>query len=416
MSTDVVTAFLRSQGEVLLMRRAEGVGSYQGRWAGVSGYAEGEPDVQVREEIAEETGLGEVVSLVRTGRPVTVSDDRDEWRVHPYLFDCADRAVTLCDEHDAHEWVHPTEILHGDRETVPSLWTVYERVAPTVRSIAADADHGASYLSIRALEVLRDRASVLVEEGGDPDAQWGELSELAERLGEVRPSMAVLHNRINRVMAETDRDAASVLESTIDGIERAVSVDESVEAETAGHLSGTVLTLSRSGTVTGALERAPPDRLYVAESRPGEEGVGVAEELAETCPVTLHTDAAAAALLAREEIDRVVIGADTVLADGTVVNKTGTRSIALAAAHEDVPVTVTAASDKVTPRETVTLESGAREAVYDGDASIDVANPTFDRTPPALVDEIVMEDGAQDPSTVAALATELANLADWTDR
>ncbi|GAI08379.1 unnamed protein product, partial [marine sediment metagenome] len=52
-------------GEILLLRRSERVGSYRGRWAGVSGYIEKTPDEQAMVEIEEETSLrGETTSLI----------------------------------------------------------------------------------------------------------------------------------------------------------------------------------------------------------------------------------------------------------------------------------------------------------------------------------------------------------------
>ena len=53
----VVTCFLESDGEILLLRRSQQVGSYHGRWAGVSGYVETTPDEQALTEITEETSL-----------------------------------------------------------------------------------------------------------------------------------------------------------------------------------------------------------------------------------------------------------------------------------------------------------------------------------------------------------------------
>ena len=44
----VVTCFLESEGEILILYRSEQVGSYQGRWAGVSGYVETTADKQGR--------------------------------------------------------------------------------------------------------------------------------------------------------------------------------------------------------------------------------------------------------------------------------------------------------------------------------------------------------------------------------
>ncbi|RQG96506.1 NUDIX domain-containing protein [Natrarchaeobius chitinivorans] len=454
--THVVTAFLRNDGDVLLMRRSDAVGTYAGRWGGVSGYAEGDPDEQVRVEIAEETGLEDDVSFVRSGRPVSVEDPalEREWVVHPSLFDCTSRAVELSEEHDAFEWIQPTEMLvddlgsgdhGGDRETVPRLWTAYERVAPTVRSIAADDDHGAASLSIRALEVLRDRAGLLVSErttddanptnanrsdanptNVDPAGEWEELAALAARLLEARPSMAVLRNRVSRAMAEADeadgRDeqgAPAVLASTVDGIDRALAADADAAANAADRVDGRIATLSRSGTVSAAIRKGTPSRLFVAESRPAREGVDVAEELASDpavdASVTVHTDAAAAHVLADEEIDRVVVGADTVLPDGSVVNKTGTRTLAVAAAREGVPVTAVAATDKVSTREGVNLESGDQTAVYDGDAAIDVLNPTFDVTPADCVEEVVTEDGRLEPAAIRAVAETLERLESWRD-
>ena len=421
-ASHVVTAFLRNRGEVLLARRSDAVGTYVGQWGAVSGFAEGDPDEQVRREIEEETGLEDAVTLVRSGRPVRFTDEDlgREWVVHPYLFDCASRDVELSEEHDACEWVTPTKIFLGEREIVPKLPEAYERVAPTVRSIAADGDHGAAYLSVRALEVLRDRAGLLVAEreeyGKDPEGEREELAELARRLLEARPAMAVLRNRVNRAMAETDPDGGTVavLESAIAGIDRALEADERAAEKASAHASGAVLTLSRSGTVLEALSQGNPDRVYVAESRPGLEGRAVAEELAamgET--VTLHTDAAAAHVLSRATVDCVLVGADTVLPDGRVVNKTGTRALALAAAREGVPAYAVAATDKVSTREEINLESGSREAVYDGDAAIDVVNPTFDVTPADALEGVVTERGTLSRDEIGEVAAELSDLEDW---
>ncbi|MFC4439623.1 MULTISPECIES: NUDIX domain-containing protein [Natrialbaceae] len=444
--THVVTAFLRNGGKILLLRRSDAVGTYTGQWGGVSGFAEAEPEEQVWTEIREETGLEDDVSPVRSGRPVEFTDPdlEREWVVHPSLFDCGDPDVELSEEHDAFEWVPPTEIIdpESDRETVPKLWTAYERVAPTVRSIAADDEHGAASLSIRALEVLRDRAGLLVaeraeseatpsprngergirEQGDDPEGERDELAELAGRLLEARPSMAVLRNRVNRAMAEADEystddavDASAILESTLAGIDRALEADAEAAATAADLIDGPVATLSRSGTVLEALRGGDPTRAFVSESRPAREGVAVAEELADDLAVTVHTDAAAAHVLASEDVDRVVVGADAIRPDGAVVNKTGTRALAIAAAREGVPVTVVAATDKISTREEVNLESGNRSAVYDGDAAIDVVNPTFDVTPADCVDEVATERGRLESGDVADVAEELRELEAWRD-
>jgi len=459
--THVVTVFLRNDGDVLLLRRSDAVGSYSGRWGAVAGHAEGErrpegdarkrergassaerpvseghPDSAVREEIREETGIDPdaETALIRRGDPFPVVDDDlgRRWVVHPYLFDCTTRAVDPNEETVEFEWTAPSAILR--RETVPDLWTSYDRVRPTVETVAGDADHGSAWVSLRALEVLRDEAALAVErargdDGGadteDGPPNWDALTAVARDLLDARPSMAVVENRVNRAMdAAVETATAAALEvAAHEGIERANAADADAAAVAAEWLPKRIATLSRSGTVAAAVAAADLEALLVAESRPGREGVGTAERFAErtSATVTLTTDAALADRLAAAAIEAVAVGADTVLPDGRVVNKAGTRAVAAAAASDGLDCYVVAASDKIaaatdgdgTGPSEVDREERDPTELYDGDAPIAVANPTFDVTPPELVDAVVTERGALDRDGVRAIAEEHRALAAW---
>ena len=126
----VVTCFLESEGEILILRRSGQVGSYQGRWAGVSGYIETTADEQALVEIEEETSLsGEDLKLIRKGKPLTVEDDKlgVKWVVHSYLFHIKDRSRIKIDwEHKETRWIAPKDI--DNFETVPMLKETLERV------------------------------------------------------------------------------------------------------------------------------------------------------------------------------------------------------------------------------------------------------------------------------------------------
>jgi len=119
----VVTCFLESDSEILILRRSGQVGSYQGRWAGVSGYIETTADEQALTEIEEETSLSkDDLELIRKGKPLTVKDDklRVKWVVHPYLFHIKDRDKIKIDwEHKEARWIHPGDL--DNFETVPRL-------------------------------------------------------------------------------------------------------------------------------------------------------------------------------------------------------------------------------------------------------------------------------------------------------
>jgi ADP-ribose pyrophosphatase YjhB (NUDIX family) len=128
----VVTCFLESNGEILLLRRSQKVGSYHGRWAGVSGYVETTPDKQALTEISEETGLQpEDLQLLKKGKILTVEDEElgVRWLVHPYLFHINDRSKIRTDwEHLDSRWISPKDIV--DFTTVPRLKEALDSVFP----------------------------------------------------------------------------------------------------------------------------------------------------------------------------------------------------------------------------------------------------------------------------------------------
>ena len=126
----VVTCFLESDGEILILRRSEQVGSYQGKWAGVSGYIEKNADEQTLTEIAEETGLSqEDLRLIKKGKSLVINDEKlgVKWVVRPYLFHIKDREKVKIDwEHKEARWIKPEDL--GNYETVPKLKETLARV------------------------------------------------------------------------------------------------------------------------------------------------------------------------------------------------------------------------------------------------------------------------------------------------
>ena len=119
----VVTCFLQSHGKILLLRRSSEVVTYQGKWAGVSGYIEETPDEQAYIEISEETGLiSKDITLIRKGKILSYTDHdlKIKWEIHPYLFRADKTVVIKLDrEHLEYKWIAPEEI--DDFDTVPKL-------------------------------------------------------------------------------------------------------------------------------------------------------------------------------------------------------------------------------------------------------------------------------------------------------
>jgi S-methyl-5-thioribose-1-phosphate isomerase len=118
-------------------------------------------------------------------------------------------------------------------------------------------------------------------------------------------------------------------------------------------------------------------------------------------PYRLAVDGAGPFLMARGEVDAVIVGADRICANGDVVNKVGTYAHALGARAAGIPFVVVAPESTVdldTPSgDVVEIEDrGAAEVMsFQGVASApegaDAVNPAFDVTPHSLVTAIVTD-------------------------
>ncbi|MFC6726725.1 initiation factor 2B, partial [Halobium palmae] len=74
----VVTAFLRHRGDVLLVRRSDEVGTYRGKWGGVSGFVERDPDDDLDSGVSEWSPPTLVDSGDGERSPPTLADARRE--------------------------------------------------------------------------------------------------------------------------------------------------------------------------------------------------------------------------------------------------------------------------------------------------------------------------------------------------
>ena len=106
---------------------------------------------------------------------------------------------------------------------------------------------------------------------------------------------------------------------------------------TAGY--GTALGVIRSAARIGKL-----DAVFADETRPFLQGARLTawELLRDGIPVTLLADNVAGFLMARGEINAVVVGADRIAANGDVANKIGTYTVAVLAREHKIPFYVAA--------------------------------------------------------------------------
>ena len=174
------------------------------------------------------------------------------------------------------------------------------------------------------------------------------------------------------------------------------------------------------GTAAGVLRQAWEEgrlaEVWVCETRPLLQGARLtAWELGRAgIPHRLVTDSSAGALMARGLVDRVVVGADRIAANGDVANKIGTYPLAVVADRHQVPFYVAAPLSTIDPDTPngaaipieerdpgeVTGLAGRRTAAPGSDA----LNMAFDVTPAELISAIFTEAGVLEPPLGRAIA------------
>ena len=272
-----------------------------------------------------------------------------------------------------------------------------------LRRVRDNLRDGASHLARVALDVLAEFAT------NEPAADAAELQthllDFADELCGQRPSMTAIHNLVARWrdgVAEFDggidalrdyaADQARAVRSWADG-----ATDATVRAAMNRIPPGSrIFTHSRSSTVSEVLRRmaGPNISVIVTESRPGLEGWNLAASLAgQGTAVTYITDAQAGLFVG--EADLILLGADSILRDGALVNKAGTRLIALAAREAGVPVLVCAESFKCTGlavTEVELEEKSGSELRPPPVPGVRARNIYFEVTPRALISEYISNE------------------------
>jgi methylthioribose-1-phosphate isomerase len=177
------------------------------------------------------------------------------------------------------------------------------------------------------------------------------------------------------------------------------------------HCNAGALATAGYGTAGGVLRAAWDGgrlaQVWVDETRPLLQGARItAYELGRAgIPFRVVPDSSAGSLMARGLVDRVVVGADRIAANGDVANKVGTYPLAVLAARHNVPFLVAAPLSTIDP----STPSGAGIPIEERDPGevaegLPAFNPAFDVTPAELVGAIVTEAGVLEPPYEEAIA------------
>jgi translation initiation factor 2B subunit (eIF-2B alpha/beta/delta family) len=278
-----------------------------------------------------------------------------------------------------------------------------------IQEIVTDRRHGAAQLASSAIRVLM--AVCQRSEPTDLKELTHTMKQTSLSLAQTRPSMAPIRNWslvfAQRFMEKINADI-SIHEAKRQGVllgEELLAlqhefIHQQVEAaRTIIRKCKSVLTLSYSSTVESILCHglSPSCRVVIAESRPLMEGRRLFKNLSDdVIELRMITDAQMG--LAIPDADLVLVGADAVLRDLSVVNKTGTYLAALVAHAHGRDFLVAADTYKINvsmDSHNCILESKSGKEVWSRQEKY-CDNVYFDITPGELITGFISEAGILD--------------------
>jgi methylthioribose-1-phosphate isomerase len=311
------------------------------------------------------------------------------------------------------------EILDQTLLPETEAWLSLAGAEDTAEAIRRLAVRGAPLIGVAAAYGLA------MEVAGQPGL--GALERGWATLRQARPTAVNLAHAVDRVreaalpagpttMAAAARAEAQRIHAEEDAASSAIAEHGASlltgARRIATHCNTGALAAGGNGTALAVifeLHARGPLHVLAGETRPLLQGArltvwelaraGVAHELV--------VDGAMAGLIARGEVDAVIVGCDRVAANGDTANKVGTYGLALAAQAAGIPFVVAGPTSTIDPE----LPDGDGIAIEERDADevrsfgvtastlpdTPVRNPAFDVTPASLISALVTERGVAQP-------------------
>jgi methylthioribose-1-phosphate isomerase len=297
------------------------------------------------------------------------------------------------------------------KEIISAIKNLTVRGAPAI-GVAAGMGAALGALRLRQLppEIFRRKFIVICDEIGRarPTARnpfWA-LERMRKRLDHA------IQTGQNNLVKELVDEAKSIYAEDIEANRQIGKQGSKLLADGNNiltHCNAGALATAGYGTALGVIRAAHEQgkklHIYVDETRPVLQGARLTawELKKEKIPFTLITDNMAGFLMKQGKIDKVLVGADRIAANGDTANKIGTYSLAVLAAVHRIPFYVAAPLSTID----VSLKTGAAipieerkseeityfKGVRSAPEGIKVYNPAFDITPVEYITAIITEKG-----------------------
>ena len=266
-----------------------------------------------------------------------------------------------------------------------------ERLDELFQELQADHSRGSRELSALLLEELLLWSLEIDQITSE------QIKNLCLKLTDLRPEMAAIANcgYLLWDRFQEKYDTGSTLPVFREVLRNLRTEEEETDLQLVEHArkasldDADVMTFSRSSTVLMLVnELESIKKTVVLHSYPGEEGIDTAEDLTENTDVTFAYDMEAGYFLPR--VDALYLGVDTLLHDGSIVNKLGSRLLARSAV--DTPVRVVTDIYKYTPVDKISINP-RYPSPGELAESLQRNHPIFESIPARLIDTYLTNKG-----------------------
>jgi ribose 1,5-bisphosphate isomerase len=244
------------------------------------------------------------------------------------------------------------------------------------------------------------------------------LRKTAEKLVRARATEPALQHVVASILIGAEKQKAKDIKTAKKAVSNVCShwlADIEAMLDSIAHYGASLikngdilLTHCHSHAVMAVFKLARAQRkrfsVIVTETRPLFQGVKTAKELLSMrVPVTYCTDSAAGIMM--KSANKVIVGCDALLPDGSLINKIGTFPIALLACKMGKPFYVAGELIKFT-RDIMIEERDPKEVMAPGRLKgAKIVNPAFDVTPAELIKSIITEKGVLRPDMISSMVT-----------
>ncbi|UCG68175.1 MAG: translation initiation factor eIF-2B [Thermoplasmata archaeon] len=273
--------------------------------------------------------------------------------------------------------------------------------------IKFDNTSGASELMIKAVECLLDFSESF--DGESEKDFYYDMLNIGRQLIDAQPSMAPLFFAVNKLLLALEYEIkrgstlTELTEIVKNTSQELLSYSENALLKIQNNCvnlienAAKILTHSYSSTVIKSLifahQNGKKVEVFVTESRPILEGRRTARILAENkIRTVLIADMASFYFL--DDLDMIITGCDCICQKG-IVNKIGTKGLAIAASHYGIPSYVLSEKSKFLPlkfKEEPFIEAKDPKEIFEGGNKIETRNIYFDITPHRFFKGIVTEE------------------------